>query len=67
MQPTRSTKIFSKLLHFCNHVYCGINGYAYYTLITCLEINESKIALQDVHAGICGSDSTSFSLAKKTP
>ena len=39
----------------------GINN----TLFRCLEKNKSRVTLQQVHAGICGSRSSGFTLAKK--
>lgn len=35
------------------------------TLIRCLEKDESRVTLQEVHIGICGSHSSGFTLAKK--
>ena len=35
------------------------------TLIRCLELDESKCALIDVHEGICGSHSNGLTLARK--
>lgn len=34
-------------------------------LVLCLEKDESRVSLQEVHAGICGSHSSGFTLAKK--
>ena len=35
------------------------------TLLRCLEEEESKLALKDIHEGICGSHSNGLNLAKK--
>lgn len=39
----------------------GLDG----TLLRCLETEESKCALSEVHEGICGSQSNGFTLARK--